>query len=180
MLNESAELFANRSAETTDILHEYFIPPTQFNAFLRRLREIIPRHDGDLLNVTIRNILRDDDAFLRYADQDLFALVMLFNQSRLPEGEAQMMEMTRDLVAAVLELGGRYYLPYRLHATQRQFEQAYPQAAEFFELKRRYDPDELFQNQFYVRYGKPKSGSPRVRPSAGIPDLESPAAIAEE
>ncbi len=157
LLNESAEVFANHSAETTDILHEYFVPPAQFNAFLRRLREIIPRHDGDLLNVTVRNILRDDDAFLRYADQDLFALVMLFNQSRLPEGEMRMAEMTRELIAAVLDLGGRYYLPYRLHATQRQFERAYPRARQFFELKRRYDPDILFQNQFYVRYGQPQS-----------------------
>lgn len=27
-------------------------------------------------------------------------------------------------------------------------------ANEFFALKRRYDPDELFQNQFYVKYGR--------------------------
>jgi hypothetical protein len=80
----------------------------------------------------------------------------------------------------VLELGGRYYLPYRLHATQRQFEQAYPQAAKFFEHKRQYDPDELFQNQFYVRYGQPQPGSPRVVPSAGARVHESPATTAEE
>jgi hypothetical protein len=52
-----------------------------------------------------------------------------------------------------LAAGGRYYLPYRLHATPAQFRRAYPQADEFFNLKRRYDPQELFQNQFYVKYG---------------------------
>jgi FAD/FMN-containing dehydrogenase len=45
-------------------------------------------------------------------------------------------------------------LPYRLHATREQFAQAYPQAREFFELKRKYDPDELFDNAFYNTYGK--------------------------
>jgi len=45
-------------------------------------------------------------------------------------------------------------LPYRLHATPEQFARAYPQSKQFFELKRKYDPEELFQNQFYVKYGK--------------------------
>jgi len=61
--------------------------------------------------------------------------------------------MTRELVDAVLLAGGRYYLPYRLHATPAQFLRAYPQADQFFNLKRQYDPQELFQNQFYRKYG---------------------------
>ena len=52
-----------------------------------------------------------------------------------------------------LDLGGRYYLPYRLHATREQFRRAYPRSDRFFELKALYDPGELFQNQFYRRYG---------------------------
>ena len=61
--------------------------------------------------------------------------------------------MTQELIDAALTAGGRYYLPYRLHATPEQFRRAYPQADEFFELKRVHDPDELFQNQFYLKYG---------------------------
>lgn len=49
---------------------------------------------------------------------------------------------------------GCYDLPYRLHATREQFHRACPQAEEFFGLKRRYDPEELFQNQFYLKYGR--------------------------
>jgi FAD/FMN-containing dehydrogenase len=158
LLNESVDIFADRSAETTDILHEYFIPPDQFNNFVRRLRETIPRHRGDLLNVTIRNVRRDDDAYLRYADRELFALVLLFVQARSPAGEAQMAAMTRDLINAALDCDGRYYLPYRLHATSEQFNRAYPRAREFFELKRLHDPDELFQNQYYIKYGDSRFG----------------------
>jgi hypothetical protein len=61
---------------------------------------------------------------------------------------------TRELIDAALACGGRYYLPYRLHATATQFALAYPQASAFFERKRFYDRDEIFQNQFYVKYGK--------------------------
>jgi FAD/FMN-containing dehydrogenase len=153
LLNESAVVYGNRSTGTTDILHEYFIPTARFNDFVRKAREIIPRHQADLLNVTIRNLYRDDDTFLRYADQEMLALVMLFNQPRTPAGDAQMEQLTRDLIDAALESGGRYYLPYRLHATPEQFARAYPQGAEFFALKRKYDPDELFQNEFFLRYG---------------------------
>jgi FAD/FMN-containing dehydrogenase len=155
LLNEGGEEYENRSAESTDILHEYFVPPHQLETFLERLRTIIPQHNGDLLNVTIRNVYPDHDSFLRYADQELFSLVMLFHQERTPEAEAQMTAMTQEIIDTALELEGRYYLPYRLHASLEQFHRAYPQAATFFELKRKYDPDELFQNQFYRTYGQP-------------------------
>ena len=89
----------------------------------------------------------------RYADQDMLAFVMFFSQARTPAGDAEMQTMTRELVDAALEAGGRYYLPYRLHPTTAQFHRAYPQADEFFNLKRHYDPQELFQNEFYRKYG---------------------------
>jgi FAD/FMN-containing dehydrogenase len=79
---------------------------------------------------------------------------MFFSQPRTAAGDAEMQAMTVDLVDAALQAGGRYYLPYRLHATPAQFLRAYPQANEFFSLKRRYDPQERFQNQFYRKYGK--------------------------
>jgi FAD/FMN-containing dehydrogenase len=154
LLNEGSEIFQNRTAGTTDILHEYFIPPRNIESFVVDLRDIIPRHRGNLLNVTVRSMERDDDSFLRYADQRMYSLVMLFNQPRTPEGEVRMEAMTRALIDAALAAGGRYYLPYRLHATREQFDRAYPQGAEFFRLKRQYDPEELFQNQFYLKYGK--------------------------
>ena len=83
----------------------------------------------------------------------MLALVLLFNHARTSGGEARMQAMTHDLVEAAIRHGGRYYLPYRLHATPEQFHRAYPQAHEFFRLKRKYDPFELFQNRFYVKYG---------------------------
>ena len=154
------EVFANRSADSTDILHEYFVPPESFDAFVDQLRVIILKHKGDLLNVTVRDVLRDDDTFLRYADRDMFALVMLFNQPRTAAGDASMEAMTRELIDAALGLGGRYYLPYRLHATNDQLRKAYPQISRSFELKRRYDPHETFQNSFYLRYAVTHDAAP--------------------
>jgi FAD/FMN-containing dehydrogenase len=153
LLNEGVETFQNRSFQTTDILHEYFLPRDGAEEFLASLREIVPRFEGNLLNVTVRHVATDEDTFLRYADQPMIAFVMLFQQARTAEGEAKMQAMTQAMIDAALARGGRYYLPYRLHATLDQFQRAYPQAAQFFELKRRHDPHEIFQSQFYAKYG---------------------------
>ncbi len=153
LLNEGVEVFQNRSAESTDILHEYFVPRDRAVVFVDRMRRIIRQHRGDLLNVTVRGVDEDTDTFLRYADRQMLAFVMLFNQPRTRRGESSMQQMTRHLIDAAILSSGRYYLPYRLHATTEQFRRCYPQADEFFELKRKYDPDELFQNEFYRKYG---------------------------
>lgn len=156
LLNIGVELFENRSPASTDILHEYFVTPENFAAFAADAAKVIPRHGGDLLNVTVRDVLEDRDSFLRYADQPrTLCLVMLFNQRRGDAAaEERMAAMTRELIDAALARHGRYYLTYRLHATPEQFRRAYPQAEVFFAKKRFYDPGELFQNELYRRYGR--------------------------
>jgi FAD/FMN-containing dehydrogenase len=146
--------YLDHTQKSTDILMECFVPPAQFEPFLQELRKIIPGNRVDLLNLTVRHLNRDDDTFLRYADKDMIALVLFFSQTRDARGEENMKTAAREIIAAALRHDGRYYLPYRLHATPEQFAQGYPQAKSFFELKRKYDPDELFQNEFYLKYGK--------------------------
>jgi FAD/FMN-containing dehydrogenase len=152
--NEPVALFANRDPDRTDILHEYFVPEERVVEFIRSMHDVFSRFDVDLLNVTIRSVDTDTDSVLRYADQPMFALVMLFNQGRTQADETLMQEFTRRLIDLALKAGGRYYLPYRLHATKAQFQKAYPQHADFFAAKRRWDPDEIFRNRFYDQYGK--------------------------
>ena len=103
----------------------------------------------------MRNVEPDEDTFLKYAHEESFGLVMLFHQGRDAAAEQKMQALTRELIDESLACGGRYYLPYRPHATEEQFLQAYPQAREFFALKHRYDPAGVFENSFYLNYGKP-------------------------
>lgn len=160
LLNSDPAFYLNRSAAQTDILHEYFIPPAQLTAFLARARALLQQYPADLLNLTLRDVRQDRQSLLRYATQDYLALVMFFNQPRTEAAERQMQQLTQALIAASLELGGRYYLPYRPHASLQQFVQAYPQALDFVRLKRQYDPMGRFQNQFYQRYLAPLSVEP--------------------
>ncbi len=154
LLIETPDWYLNRNTNATDILHEYFLPRAVALRFLDEADRILKRHGGDLLNTTVRDVGEDRDTVLRYAREPVIAFVMFFNQERSPQGEAAMQSMTRELVEAVLSLGGCYYLPYRLHATPEQFHRAYPEARRFFERKRVHDPGELFQNRFYQTYGR--------------------------
>jgi FAD/FMN-containing dehydrogenase len=153
VMQSRADLYENRDPAQTDILQEYFVPRERLEEFLRRVRAIVPTHAADLLNVTLRDVRRDEDTLLRYADGDVMALVFFFSQPRTSDADAAMQALTRELVDASLLFGGRYYLPYRLHASREQFQRAYPKHEAFFALKRTVDPDELFQNQFYRAYG---------------------------
>lgn len=152
LMNGSVDEYLSFADERTDILHEYFIPTPQFAQFLARMREIIPRHPCDLLNATVREVRSDPDTVLRYADQDMFAIVLFFAMERSVDADQRMALLTRELIDAAINLGGRHYLPYRLHATAGQFARAYPRAVDFFQAKLRFDPGELFQNEFYRRY----------------------------
>ena len=59
-----------------------------------------------------------------------------------------MRRYAQRMIAAALKQGGTYYLPYRLHATQAQFEAGYPNARQFVRRKLSYDPGDCFRAGF--------------------------------
>jgi FAD/FMN-containing dehydrogenase len=63
-----------------------------------------------------------------------------------------MAQLTRDLIAATVANGGRFFLPYQLHYDAADLVRSYPEVGEFFAVKRRYDPDGVFSNTFYAKY----------------------------
>lgn len=136
----------------TDILQEYFVSPENMTAFVDGLREIVQKNDANLLNVTIRVVEKDDISFLNYAKEDMFAFVLYFNQKLDLESSKITEKTTLDLINLVNNLNGTYYLPYQLYYTKTQLKEAYPQIDEFFELKKKYDPSEVFVNKFYEKY----------------------------
>ena len=152
VLNEPAAVFANRSPDTTDILHEYFVPQARLAEFVGQAKEIIRRAEGNLLNVTVRDVRRDTRTTLAYAHGDVFGLVMSFVQDRTDNGEERMRNMTRELVDASITTGGSFYLPYRLHATTDQLRRAYPAWDKAMQAKDRYDPKHVFRNGLYNTY----------------------------
>lgn len=154
IMNEPSEWFSNRDPVATEVLHEYFVPQAKVAEFVERIRPVLLEHRPDLLNITIREIRKDEVTLLRYAREDIFALVMLFHQGLDATSEDAMRSLTRALLNEALACDGTYYLPYRPHATREQFHRAYPMATEFFAKKKQLDPASIFSNEFFRNYGE--------------------------
>ena len=146
--------YLNNRLRDTDILQEYFIPHDKMPQFVDGLRSIVKDSGANLINVTIRIVHKDKITALNYAKQDMFAYVLYFNQ-RFNEREAEILQKTTvDLIDLALGLNGTYYLPYQLFYSKDQLQKAYPRVDEFFAAKRIHDPEEVFTNKFYEKYGR--------------------------
>ena len=168
---DSMDYLKNRLADT-DILQEYFIPPSRMGEFVDGLRAVVRRDGANLLNVTIRVVHRDTVTALPYAKQDMFGFVLYFNQ-KFDESEARRLQTTTvDLVDLALRLDGTYYLPYQLFYSPEQLHRSYPAIHAFFAAKARYDPTGLFSNRLYEKYGA--AAAEPVRATAGTDAHRSP------
>lgn len=153
LLNEPVITLDDRDGTRTDILHEYFVPPAAFAAFVQACRQIIPASYQELMNITLRWVEEDKDSLLAFAKGGpQIASVLLFSQEMSARAEADMARMTEALIDAVLDLGGSYYLPYRPHARLDQFTRAYPRVGEFLRFKREFDPGLLFRGGLWDHY----------------------------
>jgi FAD/FMN-containing dehydrogenase len=152
LLNDHVSLIENKDTSSTDLLHEYFIPERNFNQYIQDLKPILKNSKIDLLNVTIRGVQKDNDSYLCYAKENVFGFVLLFNQKKTDEQEKEMKILTNQLVAVALKNEGTFYLPYRLHIDREKMRKSYLNADKFFELKLKYDPEEIFNNKFYEHY----------------------------
>jgi FAD/FMN-containing dehydrogenase len=137
---------------STYLLQEYFIPVRHFLAFAKTLTTILRRFDVNALNVSIRHSPGDHESLLAWAPEDVFSFVLYHKQRTSLQADAEAARWTRMLIDAALELGGRHYLPYRLHATPAQFLRAYPEVRRFAALKRQLDPEGRFRSLFWDRY----------------------------
>ncbi|MGN7833340.1 FAD-binding oxidoreductase [Pseudoxanthomonas sp. 22568] len=149
---DAASLEPRTRMVSTYLLQEYFIPVRSFAIFARRMAAILRRHEVNALNVSIRHSPADTVSLLKWAPQEVFSFVLYHKQRAWSGADRQAGTWTRQLVDTALALGGRYYLPYRLHATPEQFHRAYPEAAAFAALKRQVDPQRRFRNRLWDKY----------------------------
>jgi FAD/FMN-containing dehydrogenase len=150
--NEPAAVFADHSAQTCDILHEYFVPRRRLWEFVQDARRIIEPSGLELLNVTVRDVRQDTRSALAYAREDVFGLVMNFRQDRTDRADRRMRDLTQALIDAAARVGGTFYLPYRLHATGGQLRRAYPGWDAAMAAKARVDPRSVFRNALFDTY----------------------------
>jgi FAD/FMN-containing dehydrogenase len=152
---DALELEPTSRNNSTYVLQEYFVPVAQFNAFVPAMTRIFQQHKVNVINISIRHAHADPGSTLAWAPTEVFCFVVYYKQDTDEAAKEKVGQWTRELIDAAIAHGGSYYLPYQLHATQTQFLKAYPHAPEFFELKKKIDPQNKFRNKLWDSYYKP-------------------------
>ena len=151
-----AELEPFDRARRTYVLQEYFVPVAQMENFSHAMATILKRHHVNALNISVRHAVADSKTLMAWARGETFAFVLYYKQRTRDNAKERVAVWTRELIDAVLEAGGTYYLPYQLHATSAQFHRAYPRAKELFALKQKLDPDYRLRGALWDRYYQPE------------------------
>jgi hypothetical protein len=114
-------------------------------------RELRAR-DANVIYGTVRLIERDDETFLPWARQSYACVIFNLHVTHDPPGIARAADAFRALIDLAIARDGSYYLTYHRWARKDQVEACYPRMRELLTLKKKYDPDELFQSDWYRHY----------------------------
>ncbi|TGL71035.1 FAD-binding oxidoreductase [Leptospira kmetyi] len=148
---------------STYVLQEYFVPVEKFDEFYPLMRNILRKHDANVMNISIRHSKADSGSLMAWGRTEVFSFVVYYKQRVYASAKNEVGVWTRELIDAVTSVGGAYYLPYQLHATVTQFHKAYPNANRFFALKRRLDPKYKFRNKLWDKYYFHKEEDQKIR-----------------
>jgi FAD/FMN-containing dehydrogenase len=136
----------------TEMITEINVPRPTLKGFLDEVREDFRKNKVELIYGTVRLIERDDESFLPWAKQPYACTIFNLHTVHSPEGLERSEHAFRRLIDMAARRGGTYYLTYHRYATRNQVESCYSQFAEFLRLKKKYDPEERFQSDWYRYY----------------------------
>jgi FAD/FMN-containing dehydrogenase len=139
-------------ARATEMLVEMYVPRRDLPSFLADVRRDFRTHGVDLIYGTIRLIERDDETFLAWAREPWACIVFNLHVVHGPEDIERATADFRRLIDIAVAHGGSYFPTYHRWATRQQVEVCHPQFAAFLQHKRRYDPEERFQSEWYRHY----------------------------
>lgn len=133
----------------TEIISELYVPRPELDAFLAEVADDFRTHRVDCIYGTIRLIERDEESFLAWATQPYACTIFNLHTPHTPEGREHSAAAFRRLIDIAARRGGSWFLTYHTFGTRDQILRCYPRFPEFLRLKRRYDPDERFQSEWY-------------------------------
>jgi hypothetical protein len=136
----------------TEMIGEMYVPWDKLLDFLAAVRQVCKSHQIDITYGTIRFIERDEDTFLAWAKERQVCILCNLNIVHTEAGRHKARDDFQRLFDCVMQFGGRYFLTYQRWARKDQVLACYPQFVEFLRLKKKYDPEERFQSEWYRHY----------------------------
>jgi FAD/FMN-containing dehydrogenase len=136
----------------TEMITEAYVTKDSFLPFMAQVRQDFLDHKVDMTYGTIRFIEKDSESFLAWAKEPSICIVCNLHVVHTEEGKKKAADDFRRIIDRAIQFGGRYYLTYHRWAERKQVETCYPQFVDFLRLKKKYDPTERFQSDWYRHY----------------------------
>jgi len=138
--------------KATEMITEIDVPRDKHAEFMEDARKYLRENKSDVIYGTVRLIEQDDECFLAWAQKPFACTIFNLHVVHTSEGLKKAEIDFRALIDLALKHGGTYFLTYHRFATKGQVMKAYPRFIEFLKLKKKYDPDERFQSEWYRHY----------------------------
>jgi len=138
----------------TEAITEIYCERDALERFMAAVREDARANRVEIIYGTIRLIEQDRESFLAWAKKPYACVIFNLHVVHTPEGIRHAANAFRRLIDIGIRYGGSYFPTYHKYATRKQVETCYPQFADFLTLKRRHDPGEVFQSDWYRHYRK--------------------------
>jgi FAD/FMN-containing dehydrogenase len=136
----------------TEMITEVYVRRDDLVPFLADVRRDFIQHKVDPTYGTIRLIEKDGESFLAWAREQYVCIVCNLHVVHTEAGRKKAIDDFRRIIERAIEHRGRFFLTYHRWATRKQVETCYPQFVDFLRLKRKYDPQERFQSEWYRHY----------------------------
>jgi FAD/FMN-containing dehydrogenase len=140
--------------ESTLIITEIYVPRINLPDFLVHAGELLRSNRTIVIYGTVRLIQKDDESFLAWAKESYACIIFNLLTFHTPAGIEASASSFRGLIDLAIARGGSYYLTYHKFAKPDQVLACYPQFKQFLDLKKKYDPAEHFQSDWYRYYRK--------------------------
>ncbi|PYJ37392.1 MAG: hypothetical protein DME52_09550 [Verrucomicrobia bacterium] len=140
--------------ESSLIITEIYVPRPDLPNFLSQAAELLRSNRTIVIYGTVRLIEKDDESFVAWAKKPYACIIFNLLTLHTPAGIEASARSFRGLIDLAIARGGSYYLTYHKFAKPEQVMACYPQFKQFLGLKRKYDPAERFQSDWYRYYRK--------------------------
>src|SRR5437773_3266823 len=140
--------------ESSLIITEIYVPRGDLPDFLAQAAELLRSHRTIAIYGTVRLIEKDDESFLAWAKESYACIIFNLLTLHTTSGIEASAGLFRGLIDLAIARRGSYYLTYHKFAKLEQVMACYPQFKQFLALKRKHDPTERFQSDWYRYYRK--------------------------
>jgi len=148
------EIDRRLKTNATEAITEIYCERDALERFMVDVAADARRTETEIIYGTVRLIEADRESFLAWAKKPYACVIFNLHVEHTPRGIRRASNAFRRLIDLGIKYGGSYYPTYHKYATRKQVETCYPQFAEFLKLKRKHDPAEVFQSDWYRHYRK--------------------------